>query len=291
MMLRGRVALVTGAGRGIGRAIAVALSAAGANLVLAARSRAELEQTATQTAAPAASCLTVPADMASSGDIDQLVKIALERFGQIDLLVNNAGIQGPIGPLVKIDEQEWMHTLDVDLMGPVRCMRRVLPGMIARRSGKIVNVAGGGATAPRPCFSAYAAAKVALVRVTETVAEEVRPYNVQVNAIAPGAVNTQMLEAVLRAGEAAGKELEAARRQQRNGGTPPELAAQLVVFLASESSGALTGKLISAPHDGWKDWTPQDLQRLSEKPWLTLRRLDEYTMNGIQDHLTRKINN
>jgi 3-oxoacyl-[acyl-carrier protein] reductase len=150
--------------------------------------------------------------------------------------------------------------------------------MIERHSGKVINLSGGGATAPRVHFSAYGVSKAALVRLTETVAEEVRPFNVQVNAIAPGAVNTRMLQEVLDAGSAAGSELEAARARQLQGGTSPELAAQLAVFLASDASGELTGKLISAPHDGWQHWSQGELDRLMEKPWLTLRRIDPFTL-------------
>jgi NAD(P)-dependent dehydrogenase (short-subunit alcohol dehydrogenase family) len=155
--------------------------------------------------------------------------------------------------------------------------------MIARRQGKIINFSGGGATGPRPNFSAYSASKAAVVRLTETLAEELRPFNVQVNAVAPGAINTGMLEEVLAAGEAAGVELAAAQSRKTQGGTPIELAARLVVFLASGASGSLTGKLISAPHDNWQNWGTEDLARLDGSPWYTLRRMDEPTLRPFRD--------
>ncbi len=195
--------------------------------------------------------------------------------------MNNAGIQPPIGPLVENDPEAWMQAVAVNLFGPFHCTQAVLPGMIARKSGKIINLSGGGATAPRPNFSAYAASKAALVRLTETLAEEVRPFNIQVNAIAPGAVNTRMLEEVLRAGEAAGDELAAAQRRRVEGGTPPEMAAALVVFLASSASNGLTGKLISAAHDDWRDWDGGRIAELADTSWYTLRRLDPHTVGPL----------
>jgi 3-oxoacyl-[acyl-carrier protein] reductase len=281
MFLKDRVAVVTGAGRGIGQAIALAFAAEGAAVVLAARTADELAMTEARVRSMNAACMAVPTDVAKREDVDRMVHSALDQFGRIDVLVNNAGIQLPIGPLVENDEEAWLRTLEVNLMGPLRCMRRVLPAMMERRSGKIVNLSGGGATSPRPNFSAYGVSKAALIRLTETVAEEVREFNIQVNAVAPGAVNTSMLEEVLKAGPRAGIELESARRRRIEGGIPPELAARLVVFLASESSGSLTGKLISAPHDNWQNWDPAEIARLNETPWFTLRRMDEYTLRRL----------
>ena len=210
---------------------------------------------------------------------------ALARFGRIDILVNNAGVQPPIGPLVDNDPQEWEQAIAVNLLGPFHCLQAVLPGMIERGQGKIINLSGGGATAPRPNFSAYAASKAAVVRLTETLAEELRPHNIQVNAIAPGAINTRMLDEVLEAGAAAGDELAAARERSQQGGTPVELAADLVVFLASERSGQLTGKLISAPHDDWRTWDDGRIEELVGSSWYTLRRLDPHTVRTLLEQI------
>jgi len=278
MLLKDRIAVVTGAGRGIGQAIAYALAAEGASVILAARTSSELEVTKAKIRSINAECLAIPTDVGKVTDIDRMVEAGLHEFGRIDVLVNNAGMQSPIGPLVESDEVAWLGTLQVNLMGPLRCMRRVLPTMIERRSGKIINLSGGGATSPRPNFSAYGVSKAALVKLTETVAEEVRAFNIQVNAIAPGAVNTRMLEEVLDAGSAAGEEQESARARKIKGGFSPDLAAQLSVFLASEASGSLTGKLISAPHDEWQKWSPAELAWLNDSQWLTLRRLDSHTL-------------
>jgi 3-oxoacyl-[acyl-carrier protein] reductase len=276
--LTGRSAFVTGAGRGIGQAVATALAAAGVDVVLLARSAGELEETTRQVAALGRRAYAIPSDVADLGQIQSAVAQALERLGQIDVLVNCAGRQPPIGPLWENDPGDWVRTIEVNLLGTFHCIQAVLPGMIARRQGKIVNFSGGGATSPRPNFSAYAASKAAIVRLTETLAEELRPFNVQVNAVAPGAINTGMLEEVLAAGKAAGAELAAAQSRKAQGGTPIELAARLVVFLASGASGSLTGKLLSAPHDSWQTWDAEHVARLADSPWYTLRRIDEHTL-------------
>ena len=285
MKLEGNVALVTGGGRGIGRAIALALGRHGADLVLIARTAAELDEVGGLARGIGRHVLTQIADVSVRDDVDSVVDAATAEFGRIDVLVNNAGVQAPIGPLVSNDAGEWVRAIGVNLAGPFHLMQAVLPGMMSRRRGKIVNVSGGGATAPRPCFSAYAASKAALVRLTETVAAEVEAYNIHVNAVAPGAVNTRMLDEVLAAGDAAGGELLAARERQTDGGTPAELVADLVVFLASGASDGLTGKLVSAPHDGWRAWDAKRIAKLNKSSWCTLRRLDENTVRPLLQEL------
>jgi 3-oxoacyl-[acyl-carrier protein] reductase len=254
------------------------LAGEGANLVLVSRTPAQLDETRALIASLGRDCLCLTKDVASEADSVGMAKAAIETYGKIDILVNNAGIQGPIGPAVDNDPIFWMETLRVNVMGTYLCCRAVLPHMTARRQGKIVNLSGGGSTGPRPNFSAYAASKAAVVRFTETLAQEVREFGIQVNAIAPGAVNTRMLTEVLEAGELAGGELEAARQRECQGGTPPELPAALAVFLASSASGLLTGKLISAPHDSWASWGPEKIDELNASSWFTLRRLDEFTV-------------
>jgi len=284
-MLTGQSALVTGAGRGIGRAVAMALAGAGAQVVLVARSERELEETRRQVEAMGRQAWVVPADVAQREEVGRAVGRALEACGKLDLLVNCAGRQGPIGPLWENDPQDWARTIEVNLMGTVYCIQAVLPGMMARRRGKIVNFSGGGAAGPRPNFTSYGASKVAVVRLTETLAEELRAHNIQVNAVAPGAVNTRMLDEILVAGPMAGEELEAAKNRKAQGGTPVEVAAQFVVFLASEAAGGLTGKLMSAVHDGWRTWDAERFIHLADSPWYTLRRIDEHTLRPLMPEL------
>jgi len=252
MKLKGKVAIVTGAGRGIGRAIALAFAEEGANLVLASRTFEEVDETARMARGLGVQGYPAKADVSRRDDVESIVRLAIEKLGRIDILVNNAGILGPIGPLPQNDPDSWVDTVRINLIGPFLCCRAVLPFMIKERKGKIVNLSGGGATSPRPFFSAYAASKAAVIRLTETLAEETREFNIQVNAIAPGAVNTRLMDQVIAAGNLAGsREMEAVKKQREAGGAAPEKAASLAVFLASDESDGLSGKLISAVWDDW----------------------------------------
>jgi len=273
MKLKDKVAIVTGAGRGIGRAIALAFAKEGAEVVLASRTLSQIEETSEKVRALGGRAMAVRADVSKREDVENLVRSAIKEFGRVDILVNNAGVQGPIGPLVTNDIDNWIQTVHINLIGTFLCCRAVLPGMMERRQGKIINLSGGGATSSRPRFTAYGSSKTAVVRLTEALAEEVKEFNIQVNAISPGAVNTKMLYEVLEAGEAAGeKALAAARRQLETGGTPHEVVATLAVFLASDESDGLTGRLISAV---WDDW-----QRMSERiP--EIMSTDMYTLRRI----------
>jgi NAD(P)-dependent dehydrogenase (short-subunit alcohol dehydrogenase family) len=283
MMLDGRVALVTGAGRGIGRAVAAALAAAGARVFLTARTEAELRDAAERIAATGAAAAHAPADVSSSEDVDAVVAACESAFGPVDILVNAAGAYGPIGPTWEIDADAWWRAHEVNVRGTLLTCRAVLPAMIAAGRGRIINFSGGGATAPLPRFSAYASSKAAVVRLTETLAEEVRGYGVTVNAIAPGAVDTRLQDEVLEAGARAGELYERIRRLRASGegGVPPELPASLAVFLASDAAAELTGKLVSAPHDGWKSWSADRIAELGGSAWLTIRRLDPFTIRPL----------
>ena len=280
MKLKDRVAIVTGSGRGIGRAIALAMAEQGADVVVAARTLAELEGTAAEIESLGRRALIVQADVSREQEVKAMVHDALGEFGRIDILVNNAGIQGPIGPLAQVDAEEWLRCIRINLGGVFLCCQAVLPIMIDQGAGKIINLSGGGATSPRPFFSAYAASKTAIVRLTETLAEEVKQHNIQVNAIAPGVVTTRMTEQVLAAGSAAGEEtLARTRRQKETGGVTPEAAAALAVFLASDESDGLTGRLISAVWDDWRSLASCP-EAVMATDLYTLRRITRDTGGG-----------
>jgi 3-oxoacyl-[acyl-carrier protein] reductase len=281
--LAGRAAIVAGAGRGIGRAIAFVFAREGARLVLASRTRSELEATAAACRELGAVVDVVPTDVSSWSQTEELVAATVERAGAPDVLVNAAGVIGAIGPVASADPAAWAAGIEVNLLGAFHLCRAVLPRMLERRRGKIVLFAGGGAASPFPRFSSYAAAKAGVARLAETVAAEVAEYNVQVNAVAPGLVDTSLQDAVLAARELAGAQFERIRaaRETGAGAVPPELAANLTLFLASEASGSLTGKLISAPHDGWRDWSGR-VEELNGTPMYTLRRLDPFTLETLR---------
>lgn len=282
-MLKHKVAIITGGGRGIGAAIAVAFAREGARLVLAARTESELRQAAERLTALGAEAQWVAADVSQAGEADRVARTALRAFGHVDVLVNAAGVYGPIGPLWDVDAGDWVRAIQVNLCGTFFCSRAVLPSMMERRQGKIVNFSGGGAAAPLPRFSAYGVSKAAVIRLTETLAEEVKEFNIQVNAIAPGAVDTRLQDDVIAAGERAGALLARIRklRATGEGGVPPELPADLAVFLASSKSDGLTGKLIAAPYDAWKTWDADRIAKLMASPWFTLRRLDHATLRPL----------
>jgi NAD(P)-dependent dehydrogenase (short-subunit alcohol dehydrogenase family) len=274
MKLGGQVAFITGAGRGIGESIAKAFSRAGARVVLLARTASEVGRVASEVETDGGIALALSGDVSVLSDVENSVAAALERFGQIDFLVNCAGILGPIGRLVDNNPEAWVKTIQVNLMGTMLCLRAVLPHMIARRRGVVVNLSGGGSVTPMPRFSAYSASKAAVVRLTETIAEEVKEYGIRVNAISPGAVNTRMLDQTIAAGEAAGGDYHSKVVQiKAEGGTPPTLAADLAVFLASQEAAGITGRLISAVWDDWQS-LPGRTGEISNSSMFTLRRID-----------------
>ena len=284
-ILNEKIAIVTGAGRGIGRAISVRLAEQGARVIAISRTMEELQQTVALIEDSGGNAFPFAVDISKQKDIDRVVSETHGSFGRIDILVSNAGMQGPIGPLPQNDTELWIQTLSINLIGTYLTMHAVLPFMIAQGRGKIINLSGGGATGPRPNFSAYGASKAAIVRLTETTAEEMKPYNIQINAVAPGAINTRMLDDVLAAGHIAGTEYAAALKQKETGGSSPDRAAALVVFLASSASDGLTGKLISAIHDDWENWDAVRIHSMSNSAWLTLRRMDTHTLRPFMDKI------
>jgi NAD(P)-dependent dehydrogenase (short-subunit alcohol dehydrogenase family) len=278
MTLAGRVAVVTGANRGLGQAVAARLARDGAHVVLAARDEQALAETENQIRAsglqPNQLVVSQQTDVAKPEDVDRLLGRALEVRGKIDVLICNAGIYGPMGRVEDLDWDEWIATIQINLLGTVLCCRSVLPSMRRQQSGKIVIISGGGATQPLPNMSAYAASKAAVVRFAETLAKEVFDAGIQVNSVAPGALNTRLLEQVLAAGpERVGHQFFAnAVRQQQEGGTPLEAPAELIAFLASPASDGVTGRLISAVWDDWRS-LPAQREQLAASDVFTLRRI------------------
>jgi NAD(P)-dependent dehydrogenase (short-subunit alcohol dehydrogenase family) len=275
--LGGQTALITGAAQGLGLAISQAYVSAGARIVMCDRDLDRLEQAAKGVAALAAAGEVVGihgADVSDPAAVDGLVSRVLSLLPELDILVNCAGIYGPMGPLEDTPWDDWTRAIEVNLYGSVLTARAVIPHFKARRHGKIVQLSGGGATAPMARFSAYAASKAGVVRFAETLADELREFGIDVNSIAPGGLNTRMLDEVLEAGpERVGEDFFQRMVQQKaDGGVPLDVGAALVVFLASAASDGITGKLISAPWDAWQD-LPLHLEELSRSDVYTLRRI------------------
>jgi NAD(P)-dependent dehydrogenase (short-subunit alcohol dehydrogenase family) len=233
------ISVVTGAGRGIGRAIALRLSQDGP-VAITARSADQLDETAKLAAGR---MMVVPGDIADGAFVKRLVEQVREGLGEIDLLVNNAGAGGPFGLFWENDPEDWWRCQEVNLRGPMLCCREVLPGMIARKAGRIVNVVSGAGCQAFPDMSAYVASKTALIRFSEQLAQEVQPYGVSVFPLRPGLVRTAMAE------EARGRLPFLQKLLDDGMDVAPEVPADLVAALASGRADALSGRLFSVGED------------------------------------------
>ncbi len=257
MKLASKKAIITGANQGLGLAIALAFVKEGADVALCARDLGKLEEAKSmllKEAYAGQKVFTFKADVSDNAQVLDFVDFSSSNMNGIDILVNNAGIYGPKGRLHEVDAQEWMDAVEINLFGVFLLCKAVLPIMLMQKKGKIINLSGGGATAPLPRISAYAASKAAVVRLTETLAQEYESEHIDINAIAPGALNTRLLEEVLSSGPSVvGQSFyDKAVKQKETGGASLEKGAELSVFLASDESDGITGKLISAVWDPWR---------------------------------------
>ncbi len=243
--LRGRVAIVTGGGRGVGRAVAHELAAAGMAVAVAARTREEIDAVAAEIAAGSGVALAVPVDVTDPDSVAALMREAESRLGAPALLVNNAGTMH-VGPLADADPAEWWTDVEVSLKGTFLCTRAVLPGMVARRSGRIVNVSSYAAAEPRPYATSYASAKAAVLRLTDSLGAELDGTGVLVFAITPGFVRTRLVRDA--ASSAAGKRHMPDLADRRDA-LQPGLAGRLVVQIASGRLDALAGRLLHVLDD------------------------------------------
>ncbi len=263
------VAIVTGASRGLGREIVKHLTATGFAVAAVARDSVGLRETCEISGGDATPYI---ADLSKLEELPSLIyRITDDHAGAIDVLVNNAAVQGPMGLFDEQNFDDWKRVYDANLFAPMRLCQLVLPLMRKRNHGKIINLSGGGATAPRPHVTAYAGSKCAMARLTETLAVEYKPFGIDINAVAPGAMNTQMLQQTLAANLPF--EHDKAIHQQQTGGAPPAKAAELIAWLASAASDGITGKLISAVWDHWRDLPSHqaDLEKFADL--YTLRRV------------------
>lgn len=223
---------------------------------------------------PGQKVCAVKADVSKSEDVVNLTNAAFKELERIDVLINNAGVYGPKGLIENVDWEEWVRAVQINLLGTVMMCKMVLPHMKRNGWGKIINLSGGGATSPLPRISAYATSKAGVVRFTETTAEECRGTGIDINAVAPGALNTRLLDEVLTAGpEKVGQSFYGkALKQLKSGGSPLSMGASLCVFLASPASDGITGKLISAVWDPWERLADYR-KELSESDIYSLRRI------------------
>jgi NAD(P)-dependent dehydrogenase (short-subunit alcohol dehydrogenase family) len=259
MKLKNINALITGGSQGLGKVIAEHFLREGANVAFCARSEKELAATRAELAKkfPAQKVVAKTCDVSNEAEVNAFVDFALREFGSLQALVLNAGIYGPMGETETVSLNEWRRAMDINLYGVLLPCRAVIPHFkksAAKAHAKIIVLSGGGATNPLPNISSYAASKAAVIRLMETLAEELKLFRVDVNAIAPGALATRLVDEVLAAGpEKAGAAFYEKNKQwKEKGATPLELGANLAVYLASAQSDGITGKLISAQWDPWE---------------------------------------
>ena len=267
--LQDKAVLITGAGRGIGKRLALGFAAAGARVGLLARSKAELDLAKLEIEHAGGTAMRLRADVRDMEQLNAAIDRMRVQYGDIHVLIAAAASQGPIGPLVHTKPKQWAEAIEINLIGVMHSFLAVLPQMIEHRSGKIIVLGGGGGANARPNFSAYASSKAAVIRFVETVAEEVRDSNIQINCMGPGGSYTNMTDEIIHAGERAGqREIEDAEKVRITGGVSPEKQVQLALFLASPRSNHISGKLIHV-NDEWKKLEAENMHPES----YTLRRV------------------
>lgn len=270
-----KTVVITGGASGIGLSTAKAFSKAGATVFILGRDQTKLKAAKAQ----------IKNSQILSIDVSKIESVtkAFKKIGKIDVLVNCAGIYGPIGQFHENDLKHWQEAIVTNLFGTVSSCYAALPIMLKNGAGKIINLSGGGAVQPFPNFSAYATSKVAVVRFTENLAKEYEKQNIQINCIAPGAINTKFLDQVLQAGvKKVGKDFfEKSLAQKTSGGDSPELAAELILFLASQKN-KLSGRIVSAKWDDWQKWDNKKIKQINNSQDYTLRRIDNKYFKSVK---------
>lgn len=274
LTLVNRRALITGGSGGIGSVVGSHFLKSGASICILGRSPERLARVVKELSSTySGKIFAVRADVGNRESVESGIRQGAKFLGGIDVLVNAAGVQPPIGEFISTDIDEWQQNITINLIGCVYCCKYALPFLLRAEEATIVNFSGGGAVSSRANFSAYATAKAGIVRFTEVLADELRTTNVRVNAIAPGAINTHMLEEIIAAGEKAGEEeLKTATQRLAHGGASAAAAAELVAYLASRNSAPLTGKVISAVWDPWRAWDSEAVMEIMSGPKYNLRR-------------------
>jgi NAD(P)-dependent dehydrogenase (short-subunit alcohol dehydrogenase family) len=243
MKLPNKVAIITGAGRGLGRSVALALGKEGAKVAVVARTPQEVEHVVAELHSLKKEALPIPADVSDEGQVNHLVQKVLDTYDTIDILVNNAGVRGPIGPIHEISLAEWERTLRINLTSAFLCAKAALPVLMGKKSGKIINVAS--TLTPRPNLTPYMVAKAGLIHFTKQLSREVKDYNIQVNVIHPGVMDTRMQEEIRKAGpKAIGTDMFARLKEEGMLRSPDE-PAKLILFLASSAADGITGEFLS----------------------------------------------
>jgi len=235
--LNGKVAVVTGAGRGIGRSVAIALAEAGADVALASRTASQLEETAEEVRARGRRSLPIPTDVTQKKAVERLMSAVVDQLGGLHILVNNAGIVTP-APLLEQSEEDWDRVMAVNLKSVFLCTQAAGRYMVEQRYGKVINMASTGGVVASPGKAAYHASKAGIILFTKSVAFEWIRYNINVNAVGPGIVDTELADQFIWKGT---RESMLKAVPMRRFGAPKEIAG-LVVFLASDLASYMVGE-------------------------------------------------
>lgn len=251
----GKYIVVTGGTRGIGKAVAKNFFDLGATVLICSRSKKEIESTVSEIDQTKKRFFGIKADVSKIADCKNLINFAIKTFGAVDILINNAAILGEIGEFEKNNLKNWAKTIKVNLLGTVYCSRFVIPYMKKFGNGRIINFAGGGVGGKKtlPNFSAYYTSKIAIVGFTETIAAEIKEYNLQINCISPGPVNTGITDYLISQGaEKAGEAMyQNALNQKKSNKNSPQSAINMINFLCSGKANHITGRLISCKWDSF----------------------------------------
>ena len=272
--LSGKNILVTGGSLGIGYATAETCLKAGAKVLICARNSNDIEAAIAKLKAQGYQHIAgVSADVTQQAQVEAALDALESHFGSLSAVIHAAGILGPIGDITQVDPTHWLETIQVNLLGTFLVTRQTCLRFQGSGGGRIVLFSGGGAAYPFPSYSAYACSKVGVVRLTETVAQEMAPHQIEINCVAPGFVVTRLHQQTLEAGELAGKDyLERTRAEIEKGGVSPYVGAATAAFLASDRATGITGKFVAAPYDGWDEWSAH-LEELKSTDIFTLRRI------------------
>jgi len=244
--LTGQVALVTGGGRGLGRAFAIALAKAGARVAVTARTAEPLAETVAMVGRAGGRALAIPGDVSAPDAVAHVVRTAESQLGMVDILVNNAGAVGPLGYDWEVDLEDWWRTFEVNVRGPFLYARAVLPGMVKRQRGRIVNISTGAGFGRLPQMDAYCATKAALTQWTKCLAADIQAHGVTVFAFHPGMVRTSMLDSLTSPDVPNAVQAYFSSLLSQGRDVPIERSAQMLLFLVSGRADALSGRFIRA---------------------------------------------
>jgi len=251
MPLTSQVAIVTGAGRGIGLACIRSLARDGASVVVATPEDDERSAAVAELETNGHAVLATSTDVTSESDLAEMVAATLDHFGRIDILVNNAGIIGPTAPVQDVERDDWEAVMDVNVTGVYLASRAVLPHLISRQSGRIINIASAAGQIGFPLRSPYAASKWAVIGLTKTLAIEVATDGILVNAVCPGPIDGPRMDAIIDAKARTTDQTAESVREHIEDGTllgrliPADHIAEMVAFLASDRATSITGQTLN----------------------------------------------